>query len=148
MPQRTRVTRIHERDMGHRIPNHDSACKNLHGHRYKVEISLEGDLNTRPWDPQEGMVIDFSHIKRIACSWIDDTLDHAYMYQEGDPIGELAKSMGMKVIAVDFVPTAEYIAAHIFHQLEPLFISQYGDTLSLTHIVLYETPKNYVSYPV
>lgn len=146
--QRTRITRVHEWDMGHRVPNHDSACKNLHGHRYKVEISLEGDISTISWDPHEGMVMDFGHIKKIACGWIDEHLDHAYMYQHSDPIGELAKRMDMKVVAVDFVPTAEHIAAYLFHQLEPLLTDYYGHTLRLASITLYETPKNFVTYPI
>lgn len=92
--------------------------------------------------------MDFGYIKKIACGWIDEHLDHAYMYQQGDPIGELAKKMDMKVVAVDFVPTAEHIAAYLFHQLGPLLTECYGRHLRLASITLYETPKNFVVYPI
>lgn len=141
------ITRIHERDMGHRVPNHESQCRNLHWHRYKIEITLVWDVIMEKWVSQEWMVIDFSYIKTIACNWIDENLDHWYMYQTWDEIWKLAQSMWMKTIEVPFVPTAENIAKLLYDKFVPMFEEQYGNKLKMYKIKLYETPKNFVVYP-
>ena len=61
------VTRKLEFDAGHRIPDHRSQCRNLHGHRYVLEITLTGgDIVQAPSESDNGMLMDFSEIKRIA----------------------------------------------------------------------------------
>jgi 6-pyruvoyltetrahydropterin/6-carboxytetrahydropterin synthase len=134
--------------MGHRVPNHSSKCKNVHGHRYKAEITLEGDVVGNKGVSDEGMVIDFGHIKTIAQRWIDTYLDHGYMGQQGpdDKLLELLITMQSKIYNVNFVPTAENIAAHLFDMLSPLFSDVYGTNLRLQSIKLYETPNCFVVY--
>ncbi|MDR1848594.1 MAG: 6-carboxytetrahydropterin synthase, partial [Zoogloeaceae bacterium] len=61
-----RITRRLEFDAGHRIPDHQSQCRNLHGHRYALEITLEGEVNAKPGETDSGMVMDFADIKAIA----------------------------------------------------------------------------------
>ncbi len=142
------VTRLIEFDMGHRVPNHDSKCKNVHGHRYKAEITLEGDVIGKKGVSDEGMVIDFGHIKTIAKQWVDEYLDHGYMGKavEDGKILTLLAEMGSKFLAVEFVPTAENIAAYLFDQLMPLFEDVYGTNLKLHSIKLHETPNCFVVY--
>lgn len=142
-----KITKILERDMGHRVPNHESKCRNLHGHRYKAEITLEGDVIGEKGVSSEGMVIDFSHIKRIAGGFIDEVLDHGYMCQEGDVVGDVVEAQGWKLQRVPFVPTAENIVAWLFDKLQPTFEDTYGTKLQLASIRLYETPTSYVDYP-
>ena len=57
------TTRL-EFDAGHRIPNHKSQCRNLHGHRYVLEITLSGDIITQKEVSEDGMVMDFSDVKK------------------------------------------------------------------------------------
>ena len=52
-----------EFDAGHRIPNHKSSCRNLHCHRYAIEVSLSGDIIQEENESDFGMVIDFKEIK-------------------------------------------------------------------------------------
>ena len=78
-----------EWDMGHRVMNHVSKCRNLHGHRYKAEICLEGNLIDINGDSSEGMVMDFEAIKRIAVEYIQDILDHGFMIWEKGEVREL-----------------------------------------------------------
>lgn len=141
------IAKTIEWDMGHRVPNHESKCRNLHWHRYRADIILEGDIICEKGISQEWMVIDFSHIKRIANECVDWLLDHGYMFQEGDEIGILATSLGMKTISVPFVPTAENIAAWLFDQLSDKFVDVYNNQMRLHSIKLYETPSSYVIYP-
>ena len=69
------VVKIIQWDMGHRVMNHRSICKGLHGHRYKAEISIMGSLVDVEGVSEEGMVIDFSDIKKIALSLIHSKLE-------------------------------------------------------------------------
>ena len=55
-----RITRRLEFDAGHRIPNHQSQCRHLHGHRYALEITLGGGVIDAAGRPDDGMVMDFS----------------------------------------------------------------------------------------
>ena len=55
-----RITRRLEFDAGHRIPNHDSRCRHLHGHRYAIEVTVSGDIVTAEGDAEQGMVTDFA----------------------------------------------------------------------------------------
>ena len=60
------ITRKLEFDAGHRIPDHRSQCRNLHGHRYVLEITLQGDLVETEGAPDRGMVMDFADVKSLA----------------------------------------------------------------------------------
>ena len=71
------TTRL-EFDAGHRIPSHKSQCKNLHGHRYAMEITLSGDIITQENTSENGMVMDFSDVKAIAKRAVVDVWDHAF----------------------------------------------------------------------
>lgn len=140
------ITRIIEWDMGHRIPNHTSQCRNIHGHRYRAEITVEGDIIEEAGASDEGMVIDFGDIKRIIKTLIDGELDHGYMGCRGDVVLDLIKKESFKYTEVDFIPTAENIAKWMFDRLTPEFEGVYGKVLKLKSIKLYETPNNYVTY--
>lgn len=136
------VTKQIEWDMGHRVTNHHSKCRNLHGHRYKAEISLGGDLVGTSGDSSEGMVIDFGDIKKIATKYIHDVLDHGFMVWEKDKllVDFFQKNLDLKCTLVPFVPTAENIAAWIFKQLDPYFKDTFGTGLKLHSVRLWETP--------
>ena len=58
-----KITRRLEFDAGHRIPNHGSQCRHLHGHRYALEVTVGGPVVATPGAADEGMVIDFSAVK-------------------------------------------------------------------------------------
>ena len=77
-----KIVKVIQWDMGHRVLNHRSICKGLHGHRYKAEICIEGELITESGSSEEGMVIDFADIKKTAQKYIQEKLDHAFMVWE------------------------------------------------------------------
>lgn len=136
------VSRQIEWDMGHRVMNHNSKCKNLHGHRYKMEICMKGKLIEKENDSSRGMVIDFGDIKSITLTFINDVLDHGFMVWEKDKLltSFFKKNPEQKHITVPFTPTAENIASWIFKKLDPLFQDTYGTGLKLYSIKLWETP--------
>ena len=134
--------------MGHRVLNHRSICKGLHGHRYKAEICIDGELIQEPGISEEGMVIDFSDIKQTAQRYIQVELDHAFMVWEKDKelLEFFNKSKGHKPVIVPFTPTAENVAAYIFQQLQDKFTDVFKTGLRLQSVKLWETPSSYALY--
>ena len=142
------VVKIIQWDMGLSVMNHRSICKGLHGHRYKAEISIKGDLIEVEGVSEEGMVIDFSDIKKIALSLIHSKLDHAFMVWDKDEelIDFFNNSNGHKPVIVPFTPTAENVASYVFHEIQDKFNDAYDTGLKLYSIKLWETPTSYALY--
>lgn len=142
------TTTIIEWDMGHRIPFHKGKCKNIHGHRYKLEINVEGNLIRKGQHSSESMVIDFGDIKEIARTEVHDVCDHAFMlyYQDTDLLNFFNSHKNYKYIIVPFIPTAEEIAAWIYSKLNDKFKDIYKTGLKLHSIVVWETPNNKAIY--
>ena len=134
--------------MGHRVLNHRSVCKGLHGHRYKAEICVEGELVLESGASEEGMVIDFADIKKVALKFIQDELDHGFMVWDKDEelLEFFNKSKGHKPVIVPFTPTAENVAAYIFQQLQDKFTDVFKTGLRLQSVKLWETPSSYALY--
>ena len=143
-----KIGKIIQWDMGHRVLNHRSVCKGLHGHRYKAEICVEGNLVEQKDASEEGMVIDFADIKKIAQKFIQEELDHAFMVWEKDiELLEFFKnSKGHKPVIVPFTPTAENVAAYIFNKLKDKFTDVFKTGLHLQSVKLWETPSSYALY--
>ena len=143
-----KIGKVIQWDMGHRVLNHRSICKGIHGHRYKAEICVEGELIDQSGASEEGMVIDFADIKRTAQKLIQEELDHAFMVWDKDKeLLEFFKhSKGHKPVIVSFTPTAENVAVYIFHILKDKFSDVYKTGLHLQSIKLWETPTSYALY--
>lgn len=137
------ITRRLEFDAGHRIPNHQSQCRHLHGHRYAIEITLSGDVIRADGASADGMVMDFADVKRIAKEHIADAWDHAFLAYRGDEsVVDFLNSMpGHKTVVLDVVPTAENLAQIAFDVLAPLYRDTYGNHLRLERVRIYETPN-------
>lgn len=138
-----RITRRLEFDAGHRIPDHQSQCRHLHGHRYALEVSLEGAVIAREGDPANGMVMDFAEVKAIARREIVDPWDHAFLLYAGDSVVKdfLAGLPGHKTVELDCIPTAENLARLVFDRLKDAYHDTYGNQLRLVRVRLYETPN-------
>ncbi|HQC28975.1 MAG TPA: 6-carboxytetrahydropterin synthase QueD [Methylotenera sp.] len=138
------TTRL-EFDAGHRIPCHKSQCKNLHGHRYAIEITLSGDIIKNEHASENGMVMDFSDVKAIAKSAVVDVWDHAFLvYQHDTDVLNFLNSLPQhKTVVFPTVPTAENMAAEAFKILKTKYQDTFGNHLKLEKVRLYETPNNW-----
>lgn len=122
--------------MGHRVTRHEGKCKSLHGHRYRIEVTLEGDLIQ--FGAEEGMVMDFGFIKDVMlaeidipcdhgmCLWAQDPLLHEFLresalmqtvYEATDNGHCETNWIGGKLYVLGTVPTAENLAEHWYHRL-------------------------------
>ena len=137
------ITRRLEIDAGHRIPNHQSQCRHLHGHRYAIEITLSGEVIRDNQSSSDGMVMDFGEVKEIAKTHLVDLWDHAFLVAASDkPVAEFLNSLpGHKTVVLDIVPTVENLARKAFDILEPLYRNTYANHLQLHRVRLYETPN-------
>ncbi len=129
-----RVTRHIDFCYGHRLLNYDGKCKYLHGHNGRAVIVIEADtLDAR------GMVLDFSDIKRVVSTWIDQTLDHRMLLHRDDPAVSALQALGEPIHLLDCNPTAENIA-RLIHEFT---VSQ---GFPIVETSLWETPNCYATY--
>lgn len=138
------TTRL-EFDAGHRIPCHKSQCRNLHGHRYAIEITLSGDIIHQENASENGMVMDFSDVKKIAREHVVDVWDHAFLVYKDDfeVLNFLNSLPNHKTVVFSSVPTAENMAAIAFEILNHQYKDVYGNQLKLERVRLYETPNSW-----
>jgi 6-pyruvoyltetrahydropterin/6-carboxytetrahydropterin synthase len=138
-----RITRRLEFDAGHRIPNHQSECRHLHGHRYAIEVTLSGDVIRDARDARNGMVMDFSEVKAVAQREVVAQWDHAFLAWKDDRVVlEFLQTLpGHRTVVFDAPPTAEHLAQAAFDKLERAYGAHYGERLRLERVRLYETPN-------
>ena len=128
-----------EFDSAHRLINHESKCRMLHGHRYVVEASF----CAKKLD-DVGRVIDFGVIREVLGSWIDEYFDHNTILSIADKkLGdEISKNTQQKIYYLPNNPTAENIAKHLLEEICPkIFINFDAECVA---IKLYETPNCFV----
>jgi len=137
------ITRRLEFDAGHRIPDHRSQCRHLHGHRYTLEITLAGDVIRQSGDSSDGMVMDFAQVKALAREHLVDRWDHAFLVAAADQtvVDFLHSLPEHKTVVLDCVPTAENLARIAFAILDSVYLDTYGNHLRLARVRLYETPN-------
>lgn len=137
------ITRKLEFDAGHRIPDHKSQCRNLHGHRYTLEITLVGAVIDVEGSSDNGMIMDFSDVKSLAKQHLVDVWDHAFIaYEKDTAVLEFLNSLpGHKTVIIDRIPTVENLARTAFDILKAVFHDRYGTGLRLRKVVLHETPN-------
>ena len=145
----TTIRRYVETDTGNRVTNHKSKCRHLHGHRYRFEAEIEGDIVDVPGVSEEGMLIDFSDVSQILEVHIHDIIDHAFVVYEND---ELLTTLfeqlppEHRIVKVPFIPTAENLAKWAFEQVAPHIKTAYGNRLKLVAMHVRETPKSWACW--
>jgi 6-pyruvoyltetrahydropterin/6-carboxytetrahydropterin synthase len=119
---------------GHRLLNYVGPCAHLHGHNASVDIKLASEsLDER------GMVMDFSDVKAVVKTWIDENLDHTMLLGVGDPIIPMLEQSGEKFYVMAKNPTAENIAEHIYD-----FVEQ--QDFPIVDVTLWETDTSYARF--
>lgn len=145
----TEVTKEFKFEMAHMLANHKGACKNLHGHSYKLFVTA----TPKYLDLVDGMVVDFSDLKTIVNDNIVSRMDHAFMYNTYNP-SECEKELcavlekhEMKVYRFEGGrPTAENMAEHIFDVLNAVLYNGIEIRWKVSKVVLYETEGAFATY--
>lgn len=139
------ITKSIEWNMGHRVPFHKNKCRSPHGHRYKLELTLGGDISQEKGASQEGMLYDFGDIKKILSQRIYKVVDHAFMaFKDDELIAPLAHGPGkdLNFILVPFIPTVENIVSWCYDLLQDAF----PENLKIVRLRLFETPTSWADF--
>lgn len=131
----TTAERYHDFSAGHRVVNHESKCRHLHGHNYRCHFSITANALD-----SLGRVIDFGVIKSKLAMWLEDNWDHKMLIWEKDPmLPALMEVSSDSIVVVPFNPTAEQMAEYLVRFVGPKQLRGTGCTL--VEVKLEETRK-------
>jgi 6-pyruvoyltetrahydropterin/6-carboxytetrahydropterin synthase len=140
-----RITKQFSFETGHALYGYDGKCKNVHGHSYKLSVTVIGQPITDVSNVKYGMVIDFSDLKKIVKEEIVDHFDHATVFNQNTPHLELAnelKNRGHHVILVDYQPTSENMVIDFAHKI----MNRLPTSISLHSLKLQETESSFAEW--
>lgn len=140
-----RITKKFEFEAGHALFGYDGKCKNLHGHSYKLFVTVIGTPITDTENVKNGMVIDFGDLKSIIKTEIIDLFDHAVVFNRLSPHAEIAEDLQQKghaVILVDYQPTSENLVIDFAQRINKKLPSG----ISLFSLRLQETESSYAEW--
>jgi 6-pyruvoyltetrahydropterin/6-carboxytetrahydropterin synthase len=140
-----RITKKFSFETGHALYGYDGKCKNVHGHSYKLSVTVIGSPIENRDNVKFGMVIDFTDLKKIVKEEIVDQFDHATVFNETTPHVELArelKNRGHHVILVDYQPTSENMVIDFAQRI----IARLPADIKLFALKLQETESSFAEW--
>ena len=140
-----RITKQFTFETAHALYGYDGKCKNIHGHSYKLDVTVIGEPITDMNNVKCGMVIDFGDLKKIVKSEVVDTMDHAILLNKETPHLSLAKDLmasGHDVVLVDYQPTSENMVADFAQRIS----KRLDPSLSLHSLKLRETETAFAEW--
>ena len=140
-----RITKQFSFETGHALYGYDGKCKNVHGHSYKLSVTVIGQPIEDNTNVKFGMVIDFSDLKKIVKEEIVNVFDHATVFNKNTPHVELAKELqnrGHNVLLVDYQPTSEMMVIDFASKIK----SRLPNNIKLHALKLQETATSYAEW--
>lgn len=137
-----RLTKEFGFEMSHALHGYDGLCKNIHGHSYKMFVTVKGtpinDINS----PKNGMVMDFTDLKAIVKEDIIDSFDHALVLYKGSELLKSIKESDTKLVVLDYQPTCENFLIDFVNKIN----SRLSKDIELVSIRLHETATSYAEW--
>lgn len=139
-----RITKEFSFEMAHALWNYNGICRNIHGHSYKLFVTLIGDPITDENNPNNGMLIDFSELKSLVEANVIDYFDHSLILFKNSPpeLVGYVKNLFEKFHIVNFQPTCENLVVDIAHRI----IKQLPENLVLYKVRLNETATAFAEW--
>ncbi len=139
-----RLTKIFEFEMAHALWNYDGKCKNIHGHTFKLEVTVIGEPINDPGSPKNGMVIDFGDLKKIIKQHIVDKHDHYLTINQNSPHNNLDyENAGFELInRKNYQPTSENLVIEFVDIIK----KQLPKNIKLLSVKLWETANSYAEW--
>ena len=139
-----RVTKVFTFDMAHALFGYDGPCKNIHGHTYRLSVTLIGEQVQEENNPKQGMVIDFTDFKKIVKENVIDVFDHTLVLKADTPH---AKIQGLtdnfeRVIYSDYQPSCENLLLDMVDRIN----TNLPYSISIHNVKLEETPTSYAEW--
>lgn len=130
-----RITREFRFSYGHRLLGYEGKCARIHGHDGILRVTL-----ARTGLDRTGMVVDFGEVKERVGGWIDENLDHRLLLHRDDPAVAALRAIDEPIVTVDFNPTAENLARHVYESIRSV------TSLPVIEVTLEETPNCSAGY--
>jgi 6-pyruvoyltetrahydropterin/6-carboxytetrahydropterin synthase len=143
--QRIRITKEFTFETGHALYGYDGKCRNVHGHSYKLSVTVIGTPIQEEGHKKLGMVIDFGDLKQIVKEEVVDPFDHATVFNKNTPHVDLASTLeksGHKVILADYQPTSENMVIDFAGKIR----ARLPESLQLHSLQLRETGTAYAEW--
>ena len=137
-----RITKEFQFEMAHALLGYDGPCKNIHGHSYKLSVTVLGSVKQNTSDSDEGMVIDFGIVKKTIEDLIISKYDHSLVLNDKMKIDESQFEFMNKLILVPFQPTCENLLIYY----ADLIKEKIPVNIKLHHLFLRETPTSYAEW--
>ena len=140
-----RITKQFSFETGHALYGYDGKCKNVHGHSYKLSVTVIGTPISDAQNVKFGMVIDFTDLKKIVKEEIVDQFDHATVFNKNTPHVELAHELetrGHHVILVNYQPTSENMVIDFSNRIK----NRLPKNISLFSLKLQETETSFAEW--
>ena len=140
-----RITKQFDFETGHALYGYDGKCKNVHGHSYKLSVTVIGTPISDSSNVKFGMVIDFGDLKKIVLSEIVNKFDHATVFNKNTPHVELAAELEKRdhsVILVDYQPTSEMMLIDFAQKIK----NRLPENIQLHSLKLRETGTSHAEW--
>jgi 6-pyruvoyltetrahydropterin/6-carboxytetrahydropterin synthase len=140
-----RITKQFSFETGHALYGYDGKCRNVHGHSYKLSVTVIGSPIADTNHVKYGMVIDFGDLKAIVKEEIVNVFDHATVFNKNTPHVELAKELedrGHNVLLVDYQPTSEMMVIDFAEKIK----ARLPENIRLHSLKLQETATSYAEW--
>ncbi len=131
--------------MAHALSGYDGMCCEIHGHSYRLFVTVAGEPVSDPSDPKYGMVMDFGMLKKIVSDKVTGVYDHSLLIRRGPDTEEVLEALGKKfsrVMAVDYQPTCE----NLLLRFAALIAPELPGGVSLFSLRLHETATSYAEW--
>lgn len=131
----------------HRLPHHDGPCRDLHGHSYVLEVAVTGRVKAPNGDPDEGMVLDFTELKRIYAEKVEPFVEHKFLNET--LVGRLVTTVVEHAMDVSIPPydepltTCENIAMWIHGEFSNELVNGHLLPQRQVTVRLWETPTSF-----
>ena len=140
-----RITKQFSFETGHALYGYDGKCRNVHGHSYKLSVTVIGTPIGDTSNVKYGMVIDFSDLKKIVKEEVVNVFDHATVFNKNTPHVELAKELedrGHNILLVDYQPTSEMMVIDFSKKIK----KRLPETIQLHSLRLQETETSFAEW--
>ncbi len=137
-----RITKAFKFEMAHALHGYDGLCKNIHGHSYRLWVTIRGEIKNEKGHKKDGMVLDFDSIKKIIKQAIIEKYDHSLILNANSPHAEIDLSAFEKVFYLPFQPTSE----NLVNDFAKLIKSNLPENVELLKVVLSETATSFAEW--
>ena len=137
-----RITKEFKFEMAHALHGYDGLCKNIHGHSYKLFVTVKGEIKNDSGNPKDGMVLDFDILKSIVKSEIINKYDHSLVLNANSPHSKIDLSAFEKVFFLPYQPTSENLVTDFALKIK----SKLPKGVELYKVVLSETATSFAEW--